>query len=323
MKKLGLLFVLVAALFTLASCGEDGVLSAKKNLTMPAAVANIPVGSTLAIKVEPHFGVLDVPADIDEPFTNDWEKEPEFEEWFSINGGATVGRLDSFAFPRGGATGEFIQEQAEAVFEYYLTGEKAYYFQPSKDEDQKALFSTAPADFNYETYPYEPILIAGGEPLVPTFVMADDPAAADYTLDVYYSITGDVDQVTEFTNEGPFTDYWDAKKKYIKQAGDVYLYYQVLTNYKLINNATGEVVCEAMTEQGDPSLKKYTTYVISGTQFIGNSADAAALLNKYDFKDKAVDLIIESIQNVIPCLRVMWYCNADDMTIVYPEAEAE
>ena len=325
MKKLGLLFVLVAALFTLASCGEEGVLSARKNLTMPAAVANIPVGSTLAINVEPHFGILEPPADIDQPFTNTWDKEPELNEWFSTAGvSAMEGRIDSFAFARGGATADFIKEQAEAVFEYYLTTEKGVYFQPSKDEDQKALFSTAPADFNYETWPYEPILIAGGEPLAPTFVMADDPAAADYTLDVYYSFEGDVNQVTEFEQgDTLFKDYWDGNNRYLKQTGDVYMYYKVLTNYKLINNATGEVVCQAMTEQGDPSLKKYTTYVISGTQFIGNSADAAALLNKYDFKDKAVDLVIESIQNVIPCLRVMWYCNADDMTIVYPEAEAE
>ena len=321
MKKLGLLFILVAALFTLASCGEEGILSAKKNLTMPAAVANIPVGSTLAVKVSPHFSILDLPADIDEPFTNTWETEPAFEEWFSINGGATVGRIDSYAFRRGGVGGGFVQDQVEGLFEYYLTGDKAVYFQPSKDEDQKALFSTAPADFNYETWPYEPVLVAGGEPLAPTFVLSDDPKQADYTLEVYFSLEGNVNQVTDFTNEG--LDYWDEKQRHPKQAGDVYMYYKVLNNYKLIDNATGEVVCDIMTEQGDPSIKKYTTYQISGTEFLGNTDDPAALLNSYDFEDKALDLIIDSVQNVIPCLRVLWYCNADDMTIVYPEAEAE
>ena len=325
MKKISLLIVFLAAVFMLTSClSDDGVLTARKSLTMPAGVANIPAGSTLAITVSPHFGITEPPADIDQPFTNTWEKEPEFNEWFSIAGGATEGRIDSFAFVRGGADADFIKEQAEAVFEYYLTAETGIYFQPSKDEKQKALFSTAPADFNYETWPYEPVLVAGGEPLVPAFVMADDPATADYTLDVYYSFDGDANQVTEFEQgDTMFKDYWDENKRNLKKTGDVYLYYKILTNYKLINNATGEVVCEAMTEQGDANIKKYSTYLISGTQFIGNSDDAAALLNAYDFKDKAVDLVIESIQNVIPCLRVLWYCNADDMTVVYPETTAE
>ena len=240
MKKLGLLFVLVAALFTLASCDEDGILSAKKNLTMPVAVANIPVGSTLAVNVTPHFGVLDPPADVDQPFKNTWETEPEYNEWFSIAGGATEGRIDNYAFIRGGADADFIKEQAEAVFEYYLTTEDGVYFQPSKDDEKKALFSTAPADYNYETWPYEPFLVAGGETLVPAFVLADDPAAADYTLDVYYSFEGKINKVTEFEQgDTMFKDYWDDNKRYLKQTNDVYLYYNILTNYKLIYNATG------------------------------------------------------------------------------------
>ena len=325
MKKLSLLFVLVAALLLCASCldTEGGVLTAKKTITMPAAISNIPVGSTLAINVRPSSGILPPPADINEPFNNDWATEPEYNEWFSINGGATEGCLDEYAFVRGGADEAFVKEQAEAVFEYYLTTQKGVWFQPN-DDDQKALFSTAPADFNYETWPYEPVLVAGGEPLVPAFVLADDPATADYTLDVYYSFEGDVNQVTEFENpDGLFKDYWDENKRYVKQAGDVYLYYRVFTNYKLINNATGDVVCDALTEQGDANIKKNTNPSISGNVFLGNTEDAAALLNAYDFKDKAVDLVIESVQKVIPRLRVMWYCNADDMTIVYPEADAE
>ena len=323
-KRLVVLSVLAAALLLFTSClDSDGVLSAKKYLTMPAEIANIPAGSTLAINVRPSSGILPPPADINEPFSNDWVKEPEFNEWFSINGGATEGCLDEYAFVRGGADDAFIKEQAEAVFEYYLTTQKGVYFQPN-DDDQKALFATAPADFNYETWPYEPVLVAGGETLAPTFVMADDPATADYTLDVYYSFQGDVKKVTEFDNpDGLFKDYWDENKRYVKQAGDVYLYYRVFTNYKLINNATGDVVCDALTQQGDANIKKNTNPSISGNVFLGNTDDPAALLNPYDFQDKAVDLVLESIQKVIPCLRVMWFCNADDMTIIYPETAAE
>ena len=48
---------------------SDGVLSAKKYLTMPAEIANIPAGSTLAINVRPSSGILPPPADINEPFS--------------------------------------------------------------------------------------------------------------------------------------------------------------------------------------------------------------------------------------------------------------
>ena len=327
MKKLSLLFVLVAALLLCASCldTEGGVLTAKKTMTMPAAIANIPVGSTLAVNVDPNFEILweMEPEDIvNSPFTNDFIEE-KFEDYFSINGGATIGTIYYSPFRRGGVTPEFLKNQVEGLFEYYLTLDKATYFQPNPD-DQKALFSTAPADFDYETYPYEPVLVAGGTVIPPTFVLADDPAAADYTLDVYYKLDATVYQVIDFDQgDGYLKDYWDDDRRHLKQAGDVYMFYDVLCNYKLINNATGEVVCEAMTDQGDANIKKNTRYSNFGTEFLTNTDDPATFLNNYDFNDKAVDFVIQSVQSVLPRLRTLWYCNADDMTVVYPEATAE
>ena len=325
-KHITVLFVLAAALLMFTSCldSEEGVLTAKKSLTMPAEIANIPVGSTLAVNVDPNFEVLweMEPEDVySAPFTN-YYIEQKYEDYFSINGGAEIGLLYYSPFRRGGVTPEFLKEQVEAVFEYYLTTDKRIYFQPNA-EDQKSLYSTAPADFDYETWPYEPVLVAGGEALVPTFVMAEDPATADYNLDVHFVLDSKIYQVVDFPpQDGYFKDYWDEDQRHLKQNGDVYMWYDILVNYKLINNATGETVCDIMTPQSDGRVKKDTTYSIFESEFLANTDDPAAFLNSYDFQDKAVDLIISSVQAVIPRLRVLWYCNADDMTIVYPEAEA-
>ena len=326
-KHVIVLSVLAVALLLFTSClDSDGVLSAKKSITMPAEIANIPAGSTLFVSVRPNFELLweqKTDAEVATPYTNDYI-EVKDEEYFSINGGAKLGLISDSPFRKGGVTADFLKEQVEAVLEYYLTTEKGVYFFPDA-ENKKALYSTAPADFDYETWPYAPVLVAGGETLAPTFVLADDPAAADYTLDVYYSFDTSLYQVVEFDQgDGYIKDYWDNEnKKNLKQNGDIYLWYTTLVNYKLIDNATGETVCDIRTPQSDGHIKSDSKTSLFGTMFLANTADAAAFLNSYDFEDKAVDMVIDSVQSVIPCLRVLWYCNADDMTIVHPETAAE
>ena len=326
-KHLVVISVLMAALLLFTSCLEtDGELSAKKYLTMPETIANIPAGSTLYVKVRPNFELLwenKTDAEVATPYTNDYIEVTD-EEYFSINGGAKVGLISDSPFRKGGVTADFLQEQAEAVLEYYLTTQKGVYFFPNPD-DNKSLYSTAPADFDFNVWPYAPKLVPGGETLAPTFVLADDPAAADYTLDVFYSFNTKLYQVVEFDQgDGYLKDYWDNdNKKNLKQAGDIYMWYSTLVNYKLIDNATGETVCDMMTPQGDERIKHDSKASLFGSEFLTNTADAAAYLNAYDFEDKAVDMVIDSIQGVIPCLRVLWTCNSDDLTIVYPETAAE
>lgn len=325
MKKISLLIVFLAAIFMFASCLSDdgGVLSAKRTLTMPAEIANIPAGSTLAINIQPtwEIGWEDAPVE-GVPFSNEYIEE-NYEEYFSINGGADIGLVSESPFRQAGVSLDYFVEHAEALFEYYLAGEKSIYFLPDP-ENPKSLYSTAPADFDYETWPYEPMLISGGEPLVPPFVMAEDPATADYTLDVYYAVNTKIYQVVNFSpEESSIKDYWDEDKRNLKQAGDLYMYYNILTNYKLIDNATGEVVCDMLTDQGDANIKRDTNPTVSGKEFLANTDDPASFLSAYDFSDRAVDFAIESVQGVIPRLRVLWYCNADDMTVIYPETVAE
>ncbi|MCR4941100.1 MAG: hypothetical protein K5930_13525 [Treponemataceae bacterium] len=327
MKKISLLIVFVAALLVFTSCLSDdgGVLSAKKTITMPAEIGNIPEGSTLAINVDPNFELLwemEPEEIVNSPFTNEYVEEA-YDEYFSINGGATIGTIYYSPFRRGGVTPEFLKEQAEAVFEYYLTTEKGVYFLPDP-ENPKSLYSTAPADFDYNTWPYEPVLIAGGETIAPKFVMAEDPAAADYTLDVHFKLEAKIYQVIDFSPEESYLkDYWDEDNRYLKQNGDVFMRYDVLSNYTLTNNATGEKVCDIMTPQGDGHINSDSHYSMFGSEFLTNTEDAAAFLNSYDFADKALDFVIASVEGVIPRLRVLWYCNSDDMTIVYPEVAAE
>lgn len=324
-KYMTVIFVLAVAMLMVTSCldTEGGVLTARRSVTQPAKIANIPVGSTLVVNVDPGFEILweYEPEEIyGAPFTNSYI-EQKYEDYFSINGGAEIGTIYYSPFRRGGVTPEFLKEQVEASFEYYLTTDKGFYFYPNA-EDKKSVYSTVPVDFHYDTWPYEPFFVAGGEGFVPTFVMAEDPATADYTLDIHFTLDSKVYQVIDFPQQdGYLKDYWDEDHKHLKQNGDVYMWYDILMNYKLINNATGETVCDIMTPQADSHIKTDSKYSIFNSEFLTNTDDPATFLNSYDFKDKAVDLILSSIESVIPRLRVLWYCNSDDMTMVYPEAE--